>query len=73
MIIDFKASDLTTFEGRFDGHLIQILKQSNGDWSLYVDFVPVKDSRRSSARGCMDLAEKAANNILAAKVKKGAN
>jgi hypothetical protein len=64
MIIEFKPADLNSFEAKFNGHLLQIIKQSNGDWKLYIDYISGKNLVKSSPRACMELAEKAAANVI---------
>jgi hypothetical protein len=71
VIIEFKAVDLATFDGKFNDHQLQILKQDSGDWKLFVDSTPVKGGIHPTSRACMEQAEKAAYNVLTRKLMKG--
>jgi hypothetical protein len=64
VIVEFKPVDLNTFESRFNGHVLQIIKQSSGDWKLYVDYLSGKNLVKTTPRACMEMAEKAATEVL---------
>src|SRR5579859_1135061 len=53
MILNFRPVDMTTFEARFNQHLMKIQKMPNNSWKLYVDGTPVKGTF-VSARKAME-------------------